>query len=236
MMEKQTNTPLFISTTPLSFNFQFKSLVNTSSSNFLHPNTYYSKKTFTFHRLKQELFRFIHNGFQMIDTISSGRISQGFMERIMMSITAVNQCRYCSWVHTRMALENGCTLDEIKKIMDFDFTNICEEEYIALTFCHHYAESDRHPSREAIHRFIDYYGVQKARDIYHIISMIYFGNLTGNTVDAFENRMHGRPTKDGSAVLEFVAYFLGGFIVKKIMQRIDKKKLAQLEFRLTTNF
>jgi AhpD family alkylhydroperoxidase len=184
---------------------------------------YFDKKSFNFKSFRFELRRFFRHKKKIFNTMKSNRIPRPFMERIMVAITAVNKCRYCSWLHTRMALENGSTVEELCNLMEFEFDGFCEDEIVALTFCQHYAESDRHPSRESIRRLIKHYGTQKARDIYHIISMIYFGNLIGNTADAFESRIYGKPAKNGSPLLEFLVYFLGGFLLKRYLEWTDKR-------------
>jgi AhpD family alkylhydroperoxidase len=196
----------------------------TPNASIANHEKFFPKRTFTFKTFRKELRRFYRHRKGMIDTFKSGRITQAFIERIMMAITAVNGCRYCAFVHSRMALEQGCTEAELQDIMNFNYRGICADEVVALTFCQHYAETNRHPSKDAMRRFISYYGPQKARDIYHIISGIYFGNLMGNTADAFESRLRGRPPENGDAVFEFLVYILGGFVMKKVMEYLERKK------------
>jgi AhpD family alkylhydroperoxidase len=185
----------------------------------------FQKRSFTFPTFRKEIQRFYRHRKRMIDTFTSGRLSNAFIERIMMAITAVNGCIYCSYVHSRMALEAGCTEDELEQIMNFNYEGLAKQEVVALTFAQHYAETNRHPSKDAMRKLIAYYGPQKSRDIYHVISGIYFGNLMGNTIDAFESRIHGIPPKNGDWLFEFLVYIFGGFIFSKIMKRFQKKSL-----------
>jgi AhpD family alkylhydroperoxidase len=184
---------------------------------------YFPKKTFTMKSFRVEIRRFYRHRHKMIETFRSGRLSRPFIERIMMAITAVNRCVYCSYVHTRLALEQSCTEAEIHNIMNFNFEGMCEDEVVALTFAQHYAESNRHPSREAMRRLIDYYGPTKSRDIYHIICAIYFGNLLGNTIDGFESRLHGYPPKNGDLRIELLVYLLGGLLFSRIVRHLARK-------------
>jgi AhpD family alkylhydroperoxidase len=48
--------------------------------------------------------------------LQSGRVDRAFAERVMMAITQVNGCRYCSFVHTKAALMSGVTSEEIRAI------------------------------------------------------------------------------------------------------------------------
>lgn len=44
-------------------------------------------------------------------------LSPAFRERLMLAVTAVNRCRYCSFAHTRMALAAGVSNAEIAQIL-----------------------------------------------------------------------------------------------------------------------
>lgn len=151
------------------------------------------------------------------------RISPKFSEHVMLAITAVNECRYCSWAHTRMALEMGCTSDEIKDILEFsEYGNCNEEELVALTFAQHYAETNRNPNREILKNFIRYYGKEKANDILNFIHTMTVANLIGNTVDAFESRMKGIPPENGGFFFEFLIYLLGLPVIKSMQKSMRK--------------
>ncbi len=43
--------------------------------------------------------------------------SRALREMVMLSTTSVNDCRYCSWLHTHLALQNGVDLDELNQIL-----------------------------------------------------------------------------------------------------------------------
>lgn len=58
------------------------------------------------------------------------RIDRQFSERIMMAVTEVNGCRYCSYFHTQVSLRSGMNKDEIERILDGDFDGAPQEEHI----------------------------------------------------------------------------------------------------------
>ncbi len=127
----------------------------------------------------------------------------------MMAVTGVNGCRYCSHVHTKMALESGCSPHEIQAILNQDLGQCREDEAIALAFAQHYAETKDTPSLDAFRRVRKYYGRERARDILHYIQMITIGNLAGNTLDAFRSRLSGHPVDNGPFFFEFVFFLIG---------------------------
>jgi len=123
----------------------------------------------------------------------SGRVSRAFAEKIMMVVTSVNGCRYCSYGHSRAALAAGISETELQKLMALDLGAFPETEVIALTFAQHYAESHCNPDPAVWQRMTSYYGENTANDIMTYLRMITFGNLLGNTFDALLSRFRGRP-------------------------------------------
>lgn len=134
---------------------------------------------YTFKDIIRDIARVARSIPEIIKHQKEGTISRQFSERLMLAVTAVNGCRYCDFVHTRMALESGCTREEIKDIMRFQFDSFDDDEIIGLTFAQHYADTNREPSRESIKRLGEYYGKKRARAIIHTLNEIWIGNLTG---------------------------------------------------------
>ena len=92
------------------------------------------------------------------------QISKQFMERIMLAVTEVNGCRYCSYFHTQVSLKAGLKKEEIKRVLDGDFTDAPQDELAALYFAQHYAESAGNPNPEAVQCLKDAYGEKNEGD------------------------------------------------------------------------
>jgi AhpD family alkylhydroperoxidase len=142
----------------------------------------------------------------------------------MLAVTAVNGCRYCTFVHNKLALEHGCSPEEIQDISHFNYAGLNQDEIIALAFAQHYAESRDSPSRDALKRLWQYYGKDKARDILNNIQLITVGNLTGNALDAFKSRLRGVPPEHGSFGFEFIVYLIGLPVTRFIMRMPPTKQ------------
>ncbi len=183
-------------------------------------NHFFTKRTFNFRSFMKTMQTILRNRKIFVDTMKSKRISNEFSERIMLAVTAVNGCRYCEWGHTKMAIESGCTDEEIKNILDLDFQGLKKDEIIALAFAQHFAESKENPSKKALNNLVKEYGTQKANDIINYCIMITVGNLLGNTIDAFESRMNGIQVVDGSFLFEFLVYLIGGLPTKILFSKI----------------
>jgi AhpD family alkylhydroperoxidase len=130
-----------------------------------------------------------------------------FRERIMLAVTSVYGCRYCSWVHTREALRNRVEQDEISSLLTGSVEGCPEEEAVALLYAQHWADSDGRPDLEAVSRLEEAYGSEKAQAIEVVLHMIRLGNLAGNTWDRFLHRISfGRL---GGARREYPSVYLG---------------------------
>lgn len=114
---------------------------------------------------------------------SKDLISPAFRERLMLTVTAVDGCRYCSYFHARQALRNGVTQEEIGQLLSGDTDACPKEEGLAVIYAQHWAESNANPDAEAVLKLQETYGVAKAEAIDLVLRMIRLGNLTGNSFD-----------------------------------------------------
>jgi AhpD family alkylhydroperoxidase len=140
----------------------------------------------------------------------SAGVSHALREKLMVAVSGVLSCRYCTWLHSEMALTHGVDAEEIQKLLSREIGDFPDDEAIALAFAQHYSESGGKPQEKARSRLINYYGQKKARHIVSFVQIIYFGNLTGNTVDAFLNRCKGKPVKGSNLWSEFTIFLITG--------------------------
>ena len=111
-------------------------------------------------------------------------VSLAFRERLMLTVTEVNGCRYCSYYHSRESLKAGITEAEVKDLLGGIISSDSpEEEYVALLYAQHWAETNGHPDPETLEKLIETYGGKRADAIEVILRMIRTGNPMGNTWD-----------------------------------------------------
>lgn len=151
----------------------------------------FSKRIYYLPTLTADVKHIFDNMDALRSAARSGRVSRAFAEKIMMVVTSVNGCRYCSYGHSRAALAVGIPEAELQKLMALDLGNFPESEVVALTFAQHYAESCCNPDPATWTRLTSYYGEETANDIVVYLRMITFGNLLGNTFDALLSRFSG---------------------------------------------
>lgn len=116
-------------------------------------------------------------------------IDPAFRERLMLAVTAVNRCRYCSYAHARQALVNGISKEEIGALQDGVFENCPKAELPALLYAQHWAETRGKIEPTARTQIIEEYNEETVNAIDLTLQTIQMGNLLGNTLDYFLYRL-----------------------------------------------
>jgi len=132
------------------------------------------------------------------------KISPAFAEKIMLAVTGVTECVFCSYRHTKTALEKGIKLTEIQDILKSEFGNFSKEEQTGLLYAQHWAEKAGKPDMSVRERVIEYYGLQKTEYMEFYMHMVYMGNLISNTVEAY----HDKFVPETGKVKFFILYLL----------------------------
>ena len=168
----------------------------------------FNKRTYT-PRVLFATFRWmVADSDKLQSAMRSVRVGKAFSERIMLAVTAVNGCRYCSYAHTRLALQNGLSADEVQRLLGGEIGQVTPEEVPALFFAQHYAESGGRPAADALQELKDVYGSNMADEILTHIRMITMGNLSGNTIDALLSRLQGTPAEGSSLGRELLVLLM----------------------------
>jgi AhpD family alkylhydroperoxidase len=125
-----------------------------------------------------------------IRTLMQGElIAPAFRERIMLAVTSVNQCRYCSYAHSREALATGISQEELDELGRGVFEESPPDEVPALLYAQYWAETNglrEDPLRDKV---ISIYGAKRVELMEVAMRMIRSGNLLGNTFDSFVHRI-----------------------------------------------
>ena len=77
-------------------------------------------------------------------------IPRGLREEVFLGVTSVNDCRWCTWLHSGFALMHGVKLDELQSVLGSGTAGTVDErEATAILFAQHFADTLRHPTPEA---------------------------------------------------------------------------------------
>lgn len=146
----------------------------------------FKKRTFTGFREFIEEFKFIIENRDRIKKLEKGEIIDAeFRQRLMMAVTEVNGCRYCSYYHSKLALKAGISQEELDSLLSGELNNCPEDQFLALVYAQHWTENKAQPDQEMIDKVKTKYGAEEFETINLAIRMINFGNLSGNSFDFF---------------------------------------------------
>ncbi len=185
----------------------------------------FSKKIYNHNKFKRDLLLLIRETPAFVSAHLKKRIDKSFATKIMLTVTTVNGCRYCSWFHTNMLHLEGVAEEEIRKILNLQFHERMDAgEIVGLTYAHHYASTDRNPDPACTQRLYDFYGRERAKDIMRYINFVYFANLAGNTVDAFLSRLRGKKASESNVFFEAFIALLGAPILLLLLPLVRSQK------------
>lgn len=181
----------------------------------------------TFHRLVKDAAASLG---AMWAAQKNDTVSKAFQERIMLAVTQVNDCRYCNYVHTKIALKAGVSREEIQDLLNGEMDNVPQEEAVALLFAEHYAESAGHYDPAAFQCVVDTYGGETSGQILAVIRTIMVGNVYGIMVEALKNRLSPKATAPEDSTLgQELGIVLGIFLL--IPEVLIRRGLTSLSAR-----
>lgn len=188
----------------------------------------FDRKIFTFRLLLADLgFLFSHIP-SIIRAMRNKKLGKAYMEKVMTVVTAVNGCTYCTWFHAKQAVTSGISEDEVKNMLSLQFNaDATDFELLGLLYAQHYAETNRKPDKEMTDKLFDYYGKQTAEDILIFIRLIFFGNLQGNTFDAFLSRLKGNKAENSNVIFETVFFLLNAPFMLPLIPFTKKYRTQQ---------
>ena len=149
---------------------------------------------------------------KLIGNNKSKLVDNDFIRRLQLAVTEVNGCPACSYQHTKMALEQGMSGEEISSFLSGGSDYIKPEEAKAIMFAQHFADSRGYPKKYAYDAIIEEYGEKEARIILSAVQMMISGNIYGIPLSAFQSRLKGKPYKDSSLFYE-LGMMISGVII-----------------------
>ena len=151
-------------------------------------------------------------------------IDKNFSSSIMLAVTEVNGCFYCTYYHTKIAFETGSNDDELEGLLSGNLKTTNKEQYVALLFAQHYADVHGLYDKEMFKHVIEVYGEKQARGILSTIRMIMMGNAYGIAANCFKLRLSFKRVKGSKlfnelSILLGIAIFLPILIIKNVFTK-----------------
>lgn len=139
---------------------------------------------------------------KMVGNSKSKLVDNDLLKRLQLAVTEVNGCPACSYAHTKMALRQGMSGEEISSFLSGEDHLIKPEEAKAIMFAQHFADTRGYPKKYAYDAVIEEYGKKEARIMLSAIQIMISGNMYGIPYSAFQSRLKGKPYKDSSLFFE----------------------------------
>jgi AhpD family alkylhydroperoxidase len=154
-----------------------------------------AKRTFTPGNILSTVGNMVLGFPVILRSIVKPKTSKSLREKVMLGVTAINDCRYCAWGHSHWALMQGVPLEDVNRILtdqDGDMKADDPAQAAAILFGQHYAEHIGEIDPESIKNLGSYFNESQVREIICYVHFITFTNLSGNTVDVVLDRIKGK--------------------------------------------
>ncbi len=184
------------------------------------PTTAFRKRTFALDEYGQSVRAVLRSSPTMLRALLRPRTSRRLREEVMLAVTSVNDCRYCDWLHTQTALSHGADLEALEETLGGSLEGSrSTREQVAVLYGQHYANTHGRPDDSARQALAAAWGKKERAEIDAYIAVINFGNLTGNSADAWLARLRGTRGAGAHPIGEAVAALVGAPILAAIYVR-----------------
>ena len=139
---------------------------------------------------------------KLTENNKSQLVNNDFVRRLQLAVTEVNGCAACSYQHSKMALQQGMSGEEISSFLSGGDQFIKSDEAKAIMFAQHFADSRGYPKKYAYDAIVAEYGEEEASIILSAVQVMITGNMYGIPLSAFQSRLKGKPYKDSSVFFE----------------------------------
>ena len=111
--------------------------------------------------------------------LTGRKIDGAFRERVILAVTEVNRCSLCAWAHSRAALGEGMTKDEVKLLLQGALDSVPPEQRTAVLFAQHWADTGGHVDGDARVHFEAAYDKKTVSALDGTMRFIRFCNYSG---------------------------------------------------------
>ena len=132
-------------------------------------------------------------------------IEAGFREELMLAVSKLNDCKYCSWGHHEWAHAAGVSEDELDHIEHGDSEGIERAKWVAISYVVALVQSDfKEVPPELREEMVANYTEHEIEEVELVAKIMDLANRAANTFDAMMSRMKGKPAHDSHILDEFV--------------------------------
>jgi len=121
-------------------------------------------------------------------------VDPGFREQLMLAVSRLNGCRYCSWGHHEWAQISGVSNEELAQLEQLDPSGFDRRKWVAISYARALVKEDFRRVQPELRRAMQHkYSLREIRQIELIANVMDVSNRTSNTFDAMLSRFKGAP-------------------------------------------
>ncbi len=188
----------------------------------------FNKRIYTPKLYITDLF-FICSNFFRIIKVSREKEIRELMDKILLVVTGINNCKYCTWIDAKIALNDGIDKENVLHILRQNFhTDANKKELPALIYAQNFTETNRHPEAKIVKNLYNTYGEETADKVKLAVRVVTFGNMYFNTWLAVLSRFKGKPAPNSNILFEIPYFICNAFKIIPIMlwRRFDKNVIS----------
>jgi AhpD family alkylhydroperoxidase len=131
-------------------------------------------------------------------------LNPGFREELMLAVSRVNDCKYCSWAHYEWANLEGIPEEELAQVEQIDPDNFDRKKWLAISYVRELvAVRFGAVSQDLMRQMRAQYTGPEIKAIILVAKVMDAANLGANTFEAMRSRLRGAPAQ-GSRVCDEV--------------------------------
>ena len=132
-------------------------------------------------------------------------VDPGFREELMLAVSRLNGCRFCSWGHHEWAQISGVPDEELARLEQLDPSGFDRRKWVAISYVRALVKENFERVQPELRRAMQHkYSPREIREIELIARVQDIGNRGSNTFDALLSRLRGVPAADSRVVDEVV--------------------------------
>jgi AhpD family alkylhydroperoxidase len=159
-------------------------------------------------------------------------VDPGFREELMLAVSQLNGCRYCSWGHHEWAQISGVSNQELAQLEQLDPAGFDRRKWVAISYARALVKQDFRRVQPELRRAMQHkYSPREIRQIELIANVMDIGNRGSNTFDAMLSRFKGVPAPDSRILDELIlsgVFLAVAPVVVLFLARASKRPVREL--------
>ena len=159
-------------------------------------------------------------------------IDPGFREELMLTVSELNHCRYCTWAHHEWAQMVGVSDEELAQVEQLDPKGFDRRKWLAISYVRAMVSANFGRIDDVlVGEMKTNYSAQEIKEIDIVARIMDIANRSANTWDALLSRLRGGPIAESHVVDELVmsgAFLITAPIVVFFLSRTSKQPLMEM--------